>query len=102
MGALAALVPAYGYLAGRAAISGFSAYLSLIASDGSALMHSWQTFGLAVLESAPIAGCALGLGILMVAGLAGWRALHGGAPAWSFAAAFFVLAGFALFAPIAT
>ncbi|MEI9898475.1 MAG: FtsX-like permease family protein [Chthoniobacter sp.] len=44
----------------------------------------------------------LGLGVLAVAALAGWRALHGGHPAWSFAAAFCVLAAFALFAPLAT
>jgi putative ABC transport system permease protein len=43
-----------------------------------------------------------GLLILLIAGVAAWRALHGGRPVWSFAAAFFVLAGFALFAPLAT
>ena len=66
LGALIALVPAYQYLAGSASASGFSTYLSLLASDGSVLMHSWQSFGLALVESAPIAGCALVLGILIM------------------------------------
>lgn len=44
----------------------------------------------------------LGLGVLMIAAASGWLALHGGSPAWSFVAAFFVLAAFALFAPLAT
>ncbi|MDR3403689.1 MAG: FtsX-like permease family protein [Chthoniobacter sp.] len=44
----------------------------------------------------------LGIGVLVIALLAGWRALHGGYPAWSFAAAFCVLTAFALFAPIVT
>ena len=65
LGALVALVPAYQYLSHSATASGFSAYLSLMASDGSALAHSWQSFGLTLVESAPIAGCALVLGILI-------------------------------------
>ncbi len=44
----------------------------------------------------------LGMGALLLAGLCAAMALHGGAPAWSFAAAFWVLIGFALFSPIAT
>jgi len=44
----------------------------------------------------------LGGAALAGAVLAGWLALHGHSPAWSFAAAFFVLAGFALFSPAAT
>lgn len=43
-----------------------------------------------------------GAGVLVVAAICGWLALHGGSPAWSFAAAFFVLAAFALFAPMTT
>jgi hypothetical protein len=65
LGALVALVPAYQYLSHSATASGFSAYLSLMASDGSALAHSWQSFGLTLVESAPIAGCVLVLGILI-------------------------------------
>jgi putative ABC transport system permease protein len=44
----------------------------------------------------------LGLGVLVVAVLCAWLALHGGSPAWSFAAAFCVLAAFAFFSPLAT
>ena len=44
----------------------------------------------------------LGIAFLACAALAGWIALRIGPPAWSFAAAFCVLAGFALFAPAAT
>ena len=66
MAAIIALVPAYQYISVRAAESGFSAYLSLLASDSSLLVHSWQTFGLTLVESAPIAGCAIILGILLV------------------------------------
>ena len=65
IGAIIALVPAYQYLSGSASASGFSAYLSLVASDGSLLAHSWQAFALTLAESAPIAGCVLVLGILI-------------------------------------
>lgn len=44
----------------------------------------------------------LGIAILVGAAISAWIALHGGKPAWSFVAAFFVLAAFALFAPLAT
>jgi putative ABC transport system permease protein len=44
----------------------------------------------------------LGVTFLVVAGVAAWVSLHVGPPGWSFGAAFFVLAGFALFAPTAT
>jgi len=44
----------------------------------------------------------LGLCALAMAALSGWYALHGGPPVWSFAAAFWVLAGSAFFSPIAT
>lgn len=64
--AIVALMPAYRYLASRAAASGFSAYLSLLEPDGSALAHSWQAFLLTLVESAPIAGFVLILGILLV------------------------------------
>lgn len=43
-----------------------------------------------------------GVGCLGVAALCAWWALRFGPPAWSFGAAFFVLTGFALFAPGAT
>jgi putative ABC transport system permease protein len=44
----------------------------------------------------------LGVACLALAALCAWSALHFGPPAWSFGAAFFVLVGFALFAPGAT
>lgn len=44
----------------------------------------------------------IGLGGLALALFSGWLALHGGRPAWSFVAAFFVLTAFAFFAPMAT
>jgi len=44
----------------------------------------------------------LGLGGLVLALISAGLALHGRSPAWSFAAAFFVLAAFALFAPMTT
>ena len=44
----------------------------------------------------------LGFAFLAIAALAAWLALRTGPPAWSFAAAFFVLTGFALFAPAVT
>ena len=43
-----------------------------------------------------------GIAFLAVAGLASWLALTAGPPAWGFAAAFCILAGFAFFAPDAT
>jgi hypothetical protein len=64
--AIVALIPAYQYLADSAASSGFSAYLSLMASDGSSLLHSWRAFGLTLAESAPFAGIVLVLGALLV------------------------------------
>src|SRR5262249_46480710 len=44
----------------------------------------------------------LGLVLLALAGAAAGLALHGWQPAWSFVAAFLVLAGFALFALVST
>jgi putative ABC transport system permease protein len=44
----------------------------------------------------------LGVGAMVVGALCAWYALHGGQAAWSFAAAFFVLGGFAFFSPMAT
>jgi putative ABC transport system permease protein len=44
----------------------------------------------------------LGVGALAVGAFCAWYALHGGQAAWSFAAAFFVLTGFAFFSPMAT
>jgi len=43
-----------------------------------------------------------GIALLAGAGLASWLALTAGPPAWGFAAAFCILAGFAFFAPDAT
>jgi putative ABC transport system permease protein len=39
---------------------------------------------------------------LIIGAFCAWLALHGGQPAWSFASAFCVLAGFAFFSPMAT
>jgi hypothetical protein len=66
LGALCALIPAYQYLAGSAAASGFSAYFSLLASDGASLAHSWQAFLMSLVESAPITGTIMVLGLLVV------------------------------------
>ena len=44
----------------------------------------------------------LGVAALVVGTLCAGYALHGGPAAWSFAAAFFVLGGFAFFSPLAT
>ena len=66
LAAVIALVPAFQYAFASAAQSGFSGYLSLIVSDGGSLAAYWKDLGLTLMESAPIAGCALVLGILLV------------------------------------
>ena len=66
LAAVIALVPAFQYAFASAAQSGFSGYLSLIVSDGGSLAAYWKDLGLTLVESAPIAGCAMVLGILLV------------------------------------
>ena len=66
LAALAAFMPALQYAMTSAARSGFSAYMSLLASDGGSLLGYWREFGLTVIESAPIMAGAMVLGILLV------------------------------------
>ena len=66
LAAIIALVPAFQYAFASAAQSGFSGYLSLIASDGGSLATYWKDLGLTLVESAPIVGCAAILGVLLI------------------------------------
>jgi len=45
------------------AASGFGQYLSLVFSNSGAILSNWQDFGWTVIESAPITGLALCLGM---------------------------------------
>ncbi len=65
--AVLALGPAVELLVVRAASSGFSAYVSLIISDGSHLSGSWNALALSLVESAPLAGFILTLCVLIAA-----------------------------------
>ena len=62
------LIPAVSYTVSLAQQSGFTSYLSLLASDGTSIISYWKPFTLSVVESAPIIGSALVLAALLVAG----------------------------------
>jgi hypothetical protein len=62
------LIPALSYTASLAQESGFTSYLSLVASDGTSVISYWKPFVLSVVESAPIVGSALVLVALLVLG----------------------------------
>src|SRR5580765_6350072 len=51
---VAALVPAWSYLASQVAASGFGRYFTLIFSDFGAVTSNWQYFGMSLLESLPV------------------------------------------------
>jgi ABC-type microcin C transport system permease subunit YejE len=54
LAAVIAFVPTINSLMASAAQSGFSGYISLISSDGIAMLGSWKSFILSVVETAPI------------------------------------------------
>lgn len=62
---VAAFVPAF--LAARTSLteSGFGQYLSLLFSDGGAVLAAWQDFGFALLESLPAVALAACLAALL-------------------------------------
>ena len=62
------LIPALSYTASLAQESGFTSYLSLLASDGTSIVSYWKPFMLSILESAPIMGSALVLAAVLVSG----------------------------------
>ena len=45
------------------ALSGFGQYLSLIFTNGGFILSDWRNFGWTIIESAPITGLALCLGV---------------------------------------
>jgi hypothetical protein len=45
------------------ALSGFGQYLSLVFTSGGFIMSNWRDFGWTIIESAPITGLALCLGV---------------------------------------
>ncbi len=59
----AALAPALGFLKAELAGSGFAQFLSLAVLDTKTVLASWQSFGLALLESLPTVSI---LGLLAV------------------------------------
>ena len=91
-----------------AAVFGFGAVLAgaWLPADDAAKINPVAALSLGAHAERSIARAprwsGLGCVFLASAALAGWIALRIGPPAWSFAAAFCVLAGFALFAPAAT
>ena len=66
LAAIIGLIPAFRYASASAAQSGFSQYISLIASDGGSLIAYWKQFSLIILESAPLVAGAIMLGILLI------------------------------------
>ena len=66
---LAAFIPAASYAWTTAERSGFFSYVSLVASDGGILMHSWQDLAWSMISAAPFVGGALCLGLVFVLGL---------------------------------
>jgi hypothetical protein len=61
-----AFVPAISNLIVNASKSGFSSYISLAISDGGAMLGSWQSFILSVIETAPLLEMGAILGILLI------------------------------------
>jgi hypothetical protein len=64
--AVTAFVPAVNGLMADAANSGFSAYISLVSSDGAAVLGHWRSFMLSVIETAPIFEIGFILALAMV------------------------------------
>jgi hypothetical protein len=56
----------YRSLMSNLASSGFLSYFSLILSDAQVVLASWQSFGLALLESVPLLSIVLTLAVLLV------------------------------------
>ena len=52
--AVIAIVPAISYFISEATQSGFLQYLSLVFSDGSAILSDWKDLTMSILESIPI------------------------------------------------
>ena len=61
-----ALIPATRYLIRAFSESGFIQYASLIFSDSTAVLSSWQTFTLSLLESLPVMELIVSLSIVFV------------------------------------
>lgn len=66
IGSIATFVPAIRSLISDLASSGFLSYLSLILSDARIVLTSWQSFGLALLESVPMLSIVFTLVVLLV------------------------------------
>lgn len=66
LAAVISFVPAYQYVVARGASSGFFEYLSLIVSDGSAVLGYWKEFALTIAESVPLLGIGSIIGLIMV------------------------------------
>lgn len=62
------LIPAISYTYSFAVDSGFSDYLSLLATNGADLAGSWKAITLSLVESAPLVGSVLVLAALLVCG----------------------------------
>ena len=61
-----ALIPSFQYVAAEFSTSGFSAYLSLLFSDGAALFGFWHELVYSLAESLPVIGMVLFLSVLFV------------------------------------
>jgi hypothetical protein len=66
--AVIACVPVMQSFMISASQSGFTSYLSLLASDGSSIMSSWKDLAFSIIESMPIIETALILALLLVIG----------------------------------
>lgn len=63
---LVAIFPAIQYLIGQFIQSGFYQYLSLIFSDGGAVIKYWKEISISLAESLPILGSAIVLTLVLI------------------------------------
>ena len=72
-----ALVPAVRYAASELSGSGILSYLSLLSSDGAAIMASWKEFSILVAESIPFYGIIAVLSALFVVSVSVFKVMSG-------------------------
>ncbi|NMB48346.1 hypothetical protein GYA13_02775 [Candidatus Kuenenbacteria bacterium] len=66
LGSLGSLIPVFKIISTDLSSSNFFSYLSLLFSDFSIIIDSWQSYTFTILESLPVFSLTLGLGLTLV------------------------------------